>query len=256
MSEPKNFEKSDVSQESQYDFPYHYIPSFENGHFSQHLYWSWGYAYLGALEFILSSILPKETFKSLLDIGCGDGCFLRKANSCFPEKYVKGIDSSKRAIYLARAMNPQLSFECVDVYERSQLIETYDIVTLIEVLEHIPIDETQTFVECCARYLNPKGTLLLTVPHKNTPVSTKHYQHFDSESLRYALNPVFEITEFIFLEKKSPVFSRLMKTLLANRLFILNQQYLLDVLFSIYRKHYLLCNEPESKRIFVRAVRR
>lgn len=124
MSERRKFEKSDVSQERQYSLPYHYIPSFENGHCSQHLYWSWGYVYPGAIDFILTSILPKETFVSLVDIGCGGGCFLNKVNSYFPDKRVKGIDYSKSAINLAKAMNAQLCFECVDICKQSQPTET------------------------------------------------------------------------------------------------------------------------------------
>ena len=75
--EKKAFGESDVSQESQYALPYHYIPSFEGGHFSQHLYWSWGLHYIGALEYILD-VLGQEPFESLIDVGCGDGRLLQE----------------------------------------------------------------------------------------------------------------------------------------------------------------------------------
>ena len=107
-------DQSHVSQESQYTFPYHYIPSFENGHFCQHLYWSWGLQYIGGIELVLS-ILAEEPVESLVDIGCGDGRFLREVSMRFPAKTLSGIDNSSRAINLAKAMNPDLNYDCLDI---------------------------------------------------------------------------------------------------------------------------------------------
>ena len=255
MRERKDFDRSNVSQESQYAFPYHYIPSFENGHFSQHLYWSWGYSYLGGMDLVLSA-LGQESFENIVDIGCGDGRFLREVVNCFPGKLVKGIDFSKRAINLAKAMNPAMSFDCIDIRKGSPQHEIYDVVTLIEVLEHIPVADVESFVAAFARVQRPGGSLLLTVPHKNTPVSIKYYQHFDAESLAGALNRHYEVTDFIFFDKKSRVFSRIMHGMLGNAFFILNNQFLLDSFFKIYLKYYLHCSEPRCKRLFVRAIKR
>lgn len=252
MTTQEVFDRSDVSQEYQYAFPYHYIPSLENGHFSQHLYWSWGYSYLAGIKIVLSA-LREQPFKSMIDIGCGDGRFLREAAKCFPEKRMQGIDYSERAVGLARAMNPDLLFECIDICRRSPQHETYDVVTLIEVLEHIPIEDAEPFVAALAKCQKPGGTLLLTVPHKNIPVSEKHFQHFDSESLRDMLNHDYEIVETVFFDMRARVFERLMNGLLGNKFMVLNNQFLLDMLFNIYRKHYLFCKEPQCKRIFVKA---
>lgn len=64
-------------QEDQYDYPYHYIPRVENGQFSQSQYWSWGMHYLGGIQLILEQI-DSYSFDSLIDVGCGDGRFLRE----------------------------------------------------------------------------------------------------------------------------------------------------------------------------------
>jgi len=46
------------------------------------------------------------------------------------------------------------------------LHKTYDNVTLLAVLEHIPIGELEKYPETLSRYLNPKGRVIITVPTK------------------------------------------------------------------------------------------
>lgn len=41
---------------------------------------------------------------------------------------------------------------------------TYDTITLLAVLEHIPIDAQVTFAAACATFLRPGGRLIITVP--------------------------------------------------------------------------------------------
>src|ERR1043166_3143274 len=67
--------RQETIQETEYQFPYHYIPTLENGNFSQVRKLRWGYEYLSYLRFILSR-LDKIEFASLLDVGCGEGRFL------------------------------------------------------------------------------------------------------------------------------------------------------------------------------------
>jgi len=248
MQSGNNFGRSDVTQESQYTFPYHYIASFENGHFCQHLYWSWGFRYLGGLELVLS-ILGEEPFESLIDIGCGDGRFLREVSNKFAESALIGIDNSPRAIDLARAMNPALSFECIDICSQRAAMGTFDVVTLVEVLEHIPVESVDDFLSAIASYQELGGRLVLTTPHKNKPVQVKHYQHFDGAALRKLLEPHYEVERMVFFDKMTRIFNRLMSSFLGNSLFILNNHFLLDILFNIYRKHFLICSEARCGRI-------
>jgi len=248
MRNKKIFERSDVSQESQYAFPYHYIPSFENGHFCQHLYWSWGFRYLGGTELVLS-ILAEEPFESLADIGCGDGRFLREVSIRFPGKTLVGIDYSARAINLARAMNPDLNYECLDICSERAVNQNFDVVTLVEVLEHIPVESVNDFVYSLASCQKPGSRLILTVPHKNKPVQVKHYQHFDSATLRKVVEPYYEVEHIVFFDKMTHIFSRLISGLLGNSFFILNNRVLLDALFNIYRRYFLVCNEARCGRM-------
>ena len=244
------FNRSDVSQEAQYALPYHYIPSLEGGHFQQHLSWSWGYNYLGGMSLVLE-LLGDENFESLVDIGCGDGRFLCEAAARFNGKTLLGVDYSQRAIDIARALNPQIDFECRDICDDNNKQTVFDAVTLLEVLEHIPVESVDAFVRSVSKFQNSGGRLILTVPHKNKTVQSKHYQHFDSSALRKIVEPYYEIKRMIFFDKKSRIFSRIINGLLENRFFILNNRLLLDLLWGAYRKHFFICGEKECGRVCV-----
>jgi len=248
VKQTHKFESGHVSQEAQYEFPYHYIPSLENGKFSQHLYWSYGLEYMASQNCILS-ILAEEEFESLVDIGCGDGRFLREASKRFPGKRLLGIDRSVRAINLAQAMNPGLTYICADICLSDSPRELFDVLILIEVLEHISPDSLVEFVAASAVYLRTRGRVMLTVPHVNVPVSTKHCQHFDSPSLRALLEPYYEIGSLVFLDRRVRVLRHVFDTLLGNALFILNSTVLLKMLFRIYCKHLFCCGENRCSKI-------
>lgn len=249
------FDRGDASQESQYTFPYHYIPSLDDGHFSQHLYWSWGFHYLSGMELVLN-ILAKEPFESLVDIGCGDGRLLRDIRRNFPQKELLGVDYSQRAIDLARAMNPDLNYKCADICSDESQLKSFDVVTLVEVLEHIPIDSVSDFVSAFARLNKPGGRLLLTVPHKNKRLQVKHYQHFNSKTLMKILEPYYRVEQMLFLDKRSIVFGYMASRLLGNRFFVLNNTLLLDLFYRTYRKWFFLCREGKCGRICVKARRK
>src|ERR1051325_9635797 len=87
-------------QDTQYQFPYHYIPTIENGNFSQVRKLRWGYEYLSYLRFILSTLEQIE-FQSLLDVGCGEGRFLCEVSKRLAGKRLVGIDLSARAVQYA-----------------------------------------------------------------------------------------------------------------------------------------------------------
>jgi hypothetical protein len=70
------------AQEAQYGFPYHFIPTVEGRKYSSTRHWHWGFRYLGGMHVALE-LLRQAPFKSLVDIGCGDGRFLREVSAHF-----------------------------------------------------------------------------------------------------------------------------------------------------------------------------
>jgi SAM-dependent methyltransferase len=236
-------------QEAEYEFPYHYIPRLEGGNFSQVRKLRWGYEYLSYLRFVLAR-LERVGFDSLLDVGCGEGRFLREVSKRFSGKRLLGVDFSARAVDYARLLNPDLDFLRADIARGSEQSERFDVVTLIETLEHVPPAELGEFVSALRRRTNDGGTLVVSVPSTNIKMSAKHYQHFDLRSLASALAPYFRVEEHYYLNRISK-WERVLSAVLTNRYFILNERRLLNALFRRYERSLLVARERDCKRICV-----
>ena len=251
MNDHNTLGKEQKIQEKQFEYPYHYIPNLNNGYFSQTHYWSWGYRYLGGVH-IVFQLLDEHNFKSLVDIGCGDGRFLCEVKKKYQDLKLTGIDYSNRAIQLASALNPDISFFHLDITE-NLIDDTFDVASLIEVLEHIPPCKINTFIESISKILRPKGIFLITVPHKNKAINPKHYQHFSSDELIHLLSPCFNNFRILPFDP----FSRVMKILqLAiggkGEHFIINNQKIMRLFFNYYLKKYLYAaDESRCGRIAV-----
>lgn len=237
-----------VLQESYYEFPYHHIPTFDQGDFSQVRFLKSGYEYLSYILFVLERIAALN-FDSLLDVGCGDGKFLFEALRRFPGKKFVGLDYSEQAIRYAKAMNPTIECVCGDISNTGLLEDHFDVITLIETLEHIPPGSIPAFVKGLHHYLHNDGTLVLTVPSKNTRrIDARHYQHFDLESLSQTLQPFFIISETHFINSRS-VWAVILQQLLGNPLFILNEQHLINIIYHTYERYFLEAQRNTGKRI-------
>jgi 2-polyprenyl-3-methyl-5-hydroxy-6-metoxy-1,4-benzoquinol methylase len=234
-------------QEAQYDYPYHYIPRIEDGHFSQLQYWSWGMHYLGGMRVVLDQLEP-WSFDSLIDVGCGDGRFLRELATERPSVDALGIDYSERSIAMARGMNPDLDYEVVDLLS-DEVGREFDIATAVEVLEHIPPDDLPAFVSRIADLLTDDGRVVLTVPHENKPLQDKHYQHFSAADLESLLMPQFETVEFVPFDKRSKVFTALELALGGRgRHFVVNSPPVVDTLWKLYQRRYLYADSESNCR--------
>jgi SAM-dependent methyltransferase len=167
-------------QNQQYEFPYHYLPYLNNeGYGVRHRILSWGYEYLCYMLHIRNKILDLAP-GSLLDIGCGDGRF---SNFLLKTKFKEllGVDLSPKAIKFAQAFNDDSQFKCCDI----QIIDRqFDIVTLIETIEHIPDDKIDEFIKAAFYKVKPNGYLLISVPTKNRKLIKKHYRHYDIQLLK------------------------------------------------------------------------
>jgi SAM-dependent methyltransferase len=241
-------------QEAQYSFPYHHIPSIQKAKFSPVRYWPWGFRYLGGIQLVLDQ-LAKTRFSSLIDIGCGDGRLLREIASHYAGKDLLGIDASSRAIQLAQALNPGIRYQATDLF-KERIHEKFDVATLIEVIEHISPDDLPKFIHAVADTLVEDGRLILTVPHENTPVTKKHYQHFNSTKLRTLLEPYFDDIAFIPFDipaSGSPLMWLIQHILgPKGKFFLLTNARLLYFFYAVYLKRYLYTmHESSCERIAV-----
>lgn len=164
-------------QDSEYSFPYHYLPHIDPasgvGMVARRLGWGLEYlTYLLHCRDLVADLGPT----SLLDVGCGDGRFLGLFGG--PVDRRVGLDLSENAIRFATAFNPNAEFRVA-----SSIDEQFDVVTAIEVLEHIPPDEADGFIRNLVRSVRPGGHIVISVPTVNARLQRKHYRHFTLETL-------------------------------------------------------------------------
>ena len=115
-----------------------------------------------------------------------------------------GLDYSKEAINFAKIYNHEVPFCVASLTEEIPFEDNFfDQIILIETLEHIEPSQIHRIVSELNRVLKPSGTLIVTVPHQNRPLSSKHYQHFSSNSLKSCLVQQFEIKEMYGLHKSN-----------------------------------------------------
>ncbi len=144
--------------------------------------------FVGRREILLevsAALLPPERAGLVIDVGCGTGGNV----GALSERYrAVGIDSSSRALELARARHPRVRFVLGDQASLAgQFVEPGCLVLLNDVLEHVP-DDFRFFSELLAPL--PAGTtLILTVPageHLWSPhdVALSHYRRYEVERLR------------------------------------------------------------------------
>lgn len=181
-------------QDDLYAFPYHHLPWRDSrGGLCLGRNLSWGGEYLCYITHI-ARVVAAFGGKSVLDVGCGDGRFLTMLSSTKFERLV-GIDRSARAIAYARAFAPTLEWHVCDA---SEVEGVFDVVTAIEVMEHIPDRNVDQFMNALARCVAPGGRAVICVPTVALPFNAKHFRHYDEELLRDHLGRAPELSiEFI-----------------------------------------------------------
>ncbi|MGE5249158.1 MAG: class I SAM-dependent methyltransferase [Bacteroidota bacterium] len=84
-------------------------------------------------------LLEGLTFTSVLDAGCGTGVLLQEIRRKYPRAQVTGFEYSSRGLDFARRRLPDGEFRTLDLGKAS-LGRKFDLITCIDVLEHIPDD--------------------------------------------------------------------------------------------------------------------
>ena len=106
----------------------------------------------------IASLIPRQEL-NLLDIGCGDGEFLKYVNNKVKKN---GIDFSKTGIEKAK-QKVIGNFYVGDINKMGFKDSSFDIITIIETLEHV--NKPEDILKEIRRLLKKGGTLIISVPH-------------------------------------------------------------------------------------------
>jgi 2-polyprenyl-3-methyl-5-hydroxy-6-metoxy-1,4-benzoquinol methylase len=134
------------------------------------------------VDFLASAgSLPEQS--SVLDIGCGNGPFLRAVEKQFSKWKKTGTDLGDQFRNEIEQIGPNVSFRTSKEMEASE--EIYDVVSLIHSIEHIPAPAE--FLKKIKRHLKKTGLLLIQVPDADLNpfdlVVADHASHFSKTTL-------------------------------------------------------------------------
>lgn len=120
----------------------------------------------------------------VLEIGCGKGVFLRQMeqHTCWE---IDGADINLEALKDSVAKRSRLLFYNI-MEKRMEFKHVYDIVILMDVLEHI--ENTGEFLEACFFHIKPGGIFIINVPVLQCMYSVYdetmgHFRRYDNKKL-------------------------------------------------------------------------
>jgi ubiquinone/menaquinone biosynthesis C-methylase UbiE len=160
--------------------------------------------YFRSVEQLLNTAkLPKNA--KTIELGCGEGLSTMRLSDMLPKRYtLEASEYVAHQIPDAKKNNPGIKITQESVYELKHKADSFDVVFLLEVLEHL--DFPSKALQEIKRVLKPGGYLIIGVPREplwrglnmargkywndlgNTP---GHLNHWSSRSLRRLLATQF-----------------------------------------------------------------
>ncbi len=165
-----------LEQESRYELPYHWFPVERLKQYA--------YQEKRRIIFGLIDAFGQKPIRRYLDVGCGDGKWTSEIDSFLKPTKTIGIDISERAIGFAKLIVPSVQFEIVNAGELQFPDNKFDLVTAIEVIEHIDESGQDAMLHEIHRVLKENGLLILTTPSWNLKLPKFHFRHYSEEELR------------------------------------------------------------------------
>lgn len=125
--------------------------------------------------------------KSILDIGCGEGHFLKLVKSKYENSSLCGYDISQKALERAKEKVPSARLECIDLKEPGISRKEHDLVFLMEILSAFDVHQLKVLnfaFDCVA----PGGFLVVTQRARSDwPLSLVKYHGRDFEITFYGV---------------------------------------------------------------------
>ncbi|MCK8495197.1 class I SAM-dependent methyltransferase [Spirosoma sp. RP8] len=135
--------------------------------------------------------LIKPSYKTLVDIGCGDGMYTHNIKQNFPQLEVYGFDPAESAIQIAQRNYPSVHFETINLLDDQLPIpaKKYDVAVIRGVLHHLS-DQQKAITNA----FKLSDNLIIMEPNGNNPIlkviertSRYHIEHEEQSFFQWEL---------------------------------------------------------------------
>ena len=135
--------------------------------------------------------LIKPTYKTLVDIGCGDGLYTNNIKENFPQLEVHGFDPADSAIRMAERNYPSVQFKTINLLDDDLPIpaQKYDVAVIRGVLHHLS-DQQKAITNA----FKLSDNLIIMEPNGNNPIlkviertSAYHIEHEEQSFYQWEL---------------------------------------------------------------------
>lgn len=130
----------------------------------------------------IEKLIPKEG--RILDLGCGNGLFANYMNLTSDKRTIVGIDLNKNRVQAAQETlngNSQMEFDFGDVNDVN--LDDIQIMTLIDLLHHMPYHEQEKLLNSIYDNLNDGGIVIVKDLKKDP--SWKYIVHYIQDTISY-----------------------------------------------------------------------
>lgn len=103
--------------------------------------------------------------ESILDVGCNVGALLLDCRRRYPQARLAGIEPNGDALAVAQGRLPGVELHRTGADALPFADGSFSVVTCIEVMEHVPAKARRAAFREIHRVLEPRGRLIITVPH-------------------------------------------------------------------------------------------
>lgn len=134
----------------------------------------------------------KPDYRTLVDIGCGDGLYTNNIKENFPDLTVHGFDAAASAVQIAQQKYPTVKFETVSILDDKALPisdKKYDVAVIRGVLHHL--SDQQKAIENAFKLAD---NLIIMEPNGNNPIlkliertSQYHIEHEEQSFFQWQL---------------------------------------------------------------------
>jgi SAM-dependent methyltransferase len=108
--------------------------------------------------------IPGEV-EAVLDVGCNVGAHLSYCRELFPHARLAGVELNAAALEKAKQCLPGADLRQASAALLPFADGSFDCVTMVEVLEHVPADQRRQALSELRRVLSLGGIAIITVPH-------------------------------------------------------------------------------------------